>query len=79
ITSKILRSKTRKKEVALARQIAMYLARNIVGMSLKGIGTFFGGRDHSTVIHSIEKIEEMRTNPKISTVLRRIEARLKKL
>ena len=79
ITSKILRSKTRKKEVALARQIAMYLARNIVGMSLKGIGTFFGGRDHSTVIHSIEKIEDMRTNPKISTVLRRIEARLKKL
>jgi chromosomal replication initiator protein len=46
-------------EVATARQIAMYIARHNTTYSLKTIGGFFGGRDHSTVIHSINKITEM--------------------
>lgn len=46
-------------EVATARQIAMYIARNYTTYSLKTIGKFFGGRDHSTVIHSINKIADL--------------------
>ncbi|MHB1685899.1 MAG: chromosomal replication initiator protein DnaA [Ignavibacteriaceae bacterium] len=52
-----LRDKTRKKEVVLARQIAMYLSKELTKSSLKTIGLHFGGRDHSTVIHSCTSIE----------------------
>ncbi len=51
-----LREKTRKKEVVLARQIAMYLSKEMTRSSLKTIGLHFGGRDHSTVIHSCSSI-----------------------
>ena len=44
-------------EVAQARQIAMYLCRELVGTSLGDIGMHFGGRDHSTVIHACRNIE----------------------
>ena len=60
----ILRAKTRKKEVVLPRQIAMYLSKKLTNNSLKSIGLHFGGRDHSTVIHSCQTIEkEMETKP----------------
>ncbi len=45
-------------EVAQARQIAMYLSREIVGTSLENIGLHFGGRDHSTVIHACRTVEK---------------------
>lgn len=57
IPDDLLRAKTRKKEVALARQVAMYMAKNHTKHSLKTIGLHFGGRDHSTVIHAISTIE----------------------
>ncbi len=50
--------KGRKKEVALARQIAMYLCREMTGSSLKTIGLHFGGRDHSTVVHACKVIDD---------------------
>ena len=50
--------KSKTLEVATARQIAMYIARNFTTYSLKTIGKFFSGRDHSTVIHSIRKITQ---------------------
>ena len=50
-------SKTRKQEVASARQIAMYLAKSLTGSSLKTIGLHFGGRDHSTVVHACKLVE----------------------
>ena len=53
-----IRDKTRKKEVVLARQIAMYLSKELTKSSLKTIGLHFGGRDHSTVIHACSSIEE---------------------
>ncbi len=53
-----IRDKTRKKEVVLARQIAMYLSKEMTKSSLKTIGLQFGGRDHSTVIHACTSIEE---------------------
>jgi chromosomal replication initiator protein len=54
-----LREKNRKKEVVLARQIAMYLSKQMTKLSLKTIGLHFGGRDHSTVIHSQTTIEQL--------------------
>ena len=45
-------------EVAIARQVAMYLCREYTSSSLTNIGLYFGKRDHSTVIHSIRKVEE---------------------
>ncbi|HPN37181.1 MAG TPA: chromosomal replication initiator protein DnaA [Melioribacteraceae bacterium] len=54
-----VREKNRRKEVVMARQIAMYLAKEITKSSLKTIGLHFGGRDHSTVIHSCDSVTQM--------------------
>lgn len=54
-----LREKNRRKEVVLARQVAMYLSKQLTKSSLKTIGLHFGGRDHSTVIHSQTTIEQL--------------------
>jgi len=53
-----LRSKTRTKTLTTPRQIAMYLARELLSTQLVEIGNAFGGRDHSTVIHSLEKVQQ---------------------
>src|SRR6188474_3534527 len=55
-----LKSKNNSKSVALPRQIAMYLCKNLTSASLPEIGRSFGGKHHSTVIHSIRKVEDMR-------------------
>ena len=55
-----IRDKTRKKEVVLARQVAMYLSKELTKSSLKTIGLNFGGRDHSTVIHACSTVEGMK-------------------
>jgi len=54
-----VREKNRKKEVVLARQVAMYLSKKLTKSSLKTIGLHFGGRDHSTVIHAYNNIEKL--------------------
>lgn len=54
----LMRAKTRKKEISQARQIAMYLSKTLTDSSLKTIGLHFGGRDHSTVIHAIQCMEQ---------------------
>jgi chromosomal replication initiator protein len=54
-----LQSKTRTKVLTTPRQVAMYLAREILGLQLVEIGQAFGGRDHSTVIHSLERVGVM--------------------
>jgi chromosomal replication initiator protein len=59
VTAEGLRSKTRTKTLTVPRQVAMYLMRELLGMQLVEIGTTFGGRDHSTVIHSLERVGEM--------------------
>lgn len=78
IPEDMLRAKTRKKEIVEARQICMFLTKEILGSSLKTIGLHFGGRDHSTVIYACRLVEEtMGTNPKIKddveTMKRKIE------
>src|SRR3990172_4126655 len=57
VTPEGLRSKARTKTLTIPRQVAMYLARDMLGMQLVQIGQAFGGRDHSTVIHSVDKVE----------------------
>ncbi len=54
-----LKEKTRKRSVVQARQLSMYLAKNFTKNSLKVIGRHFGGRDHSTVIHSCQAVKDM--------------------
>ncbi len=53
-----LASKRRTKDLTVPRQVAMYLIRELLDLPLVKIGSHFGGRDHSTVIHSIRKVEE---------------------
>jgi len=57
VTPEGLRSKARIKALTVPRQIAMYLARDLLNMQLVEIGNAFGGRDHSTVIHSVDKVQ----------------------
>jgi chromosomal replication initiator protein len=57
ITPNDLKGKSKKKEIAVGRQIAMYLSKDMTDSSLKTIGLHFGGRDHSTVIHALNTID----------------------
>ncbi len=57
-----IKGKKRTKSVVLPRQIAMYIARNITEFSTTEIGYEFGGRDHTTVMHSVQKVEGMMKN-----------------
>jgi chromosomal replication initiator protein len=58
VTVESLTSKKRTKELTVPRQVAMYLIRELLDLPLVEIGRLFGNRDHSTVIHSIQKVEE---------------------
>jgi chromosomal replication initiator protein len=53
-----LRSRSRTREALVPRQVGMYLARQLTKLSLEQIGAYFGGRDHSTVLHACRKVEE---------------------
>ena len=55
-----LKSKNNSKSVALPRQICMYLCKKLTGVSLPQIGRDFGNKHHTTVLHSINKIERLR-------------------
>ena len=55
-----LKSRNNSKSVAIPRQVAMYLCKQLTHASLPEIGRSFGGKHHSTVIHSIRKIEDLR-------------------
>jgi chromosomal replication initiator protein len=57
-TPEALQSKKRTKDLTVPRQVAMFLTRELFDLPLVEIGKLFGGRDHSTVIHSISKVEE---------------------
>ena len=54
-----LTSKSRTKQIAHARQISMYLSRELTNMSLPKIGESFGNRDHTTVMHACDKIKTL--------------------
>ena len=68
-----LRGQSRGREVVAARQIAIYLIRRMSGMSLNDIGKEFGDRDHSTILHSLEKVEkQMRSDPAFAEKVKEI-------
>ncbi len=56
-----MKSRKRTKQIAFPRQIAMYLSRELTAHSLSEIGAAFGGKDHTTIIHAYEKIEDLLT------------------
>ncbi len=77
IPEDLIRAKTRKQEIVNARQIAMFLAKELTNSSLKTIGLHFGGRDHSTVIHAYQSVEDqMRLDQKYNTNVMQIRRRL---
>jgi chromosomal replication initiator protein len=62
LSAEELRQGSRRHVVALPRQIAMYLAKQMTDASLPEIGRHFGGKHHTTVMHSIAKIHQMRSS-----------------
>jgi len=63
-------SKNRSKSITFPRHIAMYLCRNVADMSLPDIGRDFGGRNHTTVIHAVDKIsEDMQNSPDVKKIV----------
>jgi len=72
-----MKSKKRTKEIALPRQIAMYLCKQCTDSSLNDIGKNFGGKDHATVIYACRQIEERRA--KDADFSRKIESLINKI
>ena len=73
----VLKGQTRSKDVNLARQIAMFQIRRMTSLSLKEIGKEFDGRDHTTVINSIKRIEEMmKKDPEKAEIIKDITANI---
>ncbi|MDP5170760.1 MAG: chromosomal replication initiator protein DnaA [Bacteroidia bacterium] len=76
-----MKSKTRKRDIVQARQIAMFFAKEMTRNSLKSIGTHFGGRDHSTVIHALQTVSDLMETDKmfkqnVSEIRKRISLEL---
>ena len=73
IDEDVLRGQSRGREVVTARQIAMYLMRRMICMNLVDIGKEFGDRDHTTVLHSLDKVEkQMRSDPAFAEMVKQI-------
>ncbi|MEO8560489.1 MAG: chromosomal replication initiator protein DnaA [bacterium] len=80
VTTEGLRSKTRTKALTAPRQVAMYLIRELLALQLVEIGAAFGGRDHSTVIHSLERVTSMlREDPSFAQRIARLRTLLEGL
>ena len=69
-----IRSKKRSSNISFPRQIAMYLCRVMTNESFPKIGIEFGGKDHTTVMHSVEKIEkEIRVNKDLANIIEKLK------
>ncbi len=78
ITIEDLKSKKRVAKIAVPRQIAMYICRTVLEESLPKIGMEFGGKDHTTVIHSVEKIKkQLKTNQELQIEIQKIIDQIK--
>ncbi len=78
ITTHDLRAKRRNRTSVLPRQIAMYLTRKLTTMSLPEIGSAFGGKDHTTVLHSYRKIDQdVQKNSELKNTIERLTLSLK--
>ena len=75
-----LHSKKRTRSIAFPRQIAMYLCRELTDTSLPQIGNFFGGRDHTTVLHAYDKIaKEREENAKLHKIIKDLIESIQKM
>ena len=73
IEENLVRAKTRKREVVQARQVAMFFSKQFTQHSLKTIGLHFGGRDHSTVIHANQSVQnQIETNPQFRDMVEEV-------
>lgn len=78
LTHEELNSRRRTQNIVFPRQIAMYLCRKLMDVSLPDVGGFFGGRDHTTVIHSCEKIAaELEYDAKLREIIAELERTIK--
>ena len=77
INEKKLTGKSRQMEIVLARHVAMFLCRELTSSSLISIGKFFGGRDHSTVIHACKTIEEkINLDPGLENIIKNLKSNI---
>ncbi len=74
-----LKAKRRNQNILVPRQLAMYLSRKLTNHSLPEIGSFFGGKDHTTVLHSLKKVEQnLTTNPELKNTVDKLTQQLKR-
>lgn len=77
VSADVIRGQQRVREAVQARQVAMYLVRNMTNLSSDDIGKFFGNRDHSTVLYSIEKVEkQMKTTSAFAETVKEIKTNI---
>ena len=78
VTIEQMKDKTRKREIVVARQVSMFFAKEYTNMSLKSIGSNFGNRDHSTVIHAIQSVNDlMDTDKKFNATMQDLMKKIK--
>jgi len=74
----MMQSKTRKREIVQARQVAMYFSKNLTKSSLATIGAQIGGKDHATVLHACKTVNNLiDTDKRFRTQITEIEKKLK--
>ena len=72
-----IKGQARTKEIVLARQVAMYETRRLTNLSMPEIGQVFGGRDHTTVMHSLRRVENLvKTSPEMSEIIKDINTNI---
>jgi len=77
VKARHLQSGKRARQVMLPRQVSMYLARRLTQLSLQQIGAYFGGRDHTTVLHACRKVEQtLAGDADLSFAVRKLQAEL---
>lgn len=77
ISKEEILGKRKNKEIVEPRQLCMYLIDDMLNIPLKAIGTIFGGRDHSTIVHARDKIsKQIKTNPHIKTIVSDIKSQI---
>lgn len=78
VSTNDIKGKKRSKKIVFPRQVAMYIAREVTEYSTTELGIEFGGRDHTTVIHSVQKIDELiKLDPSLKTVIEKIIQNIK--
>ena len=80
ITAEDIRGQRRSNQISTARQVAMYVVREITGMTQLEIGQEFGGRDHSTVVYALQQVTKaIQTDPRKKEVIEDIIKNIRNL